>query len=152
MRKPKIYLETTMFNHYFDTNRDAHAATVKLFKEIQAGSYEAFTSLYVVYELENAPEPKRSNMLGLIEEYNITVLPARDEADVLADIYVKEGMIPARFRYDGLHIAISTVYDLEYIFSMNFKHINKIKTKTMTGNINIREGYRPITIASPLEV
>jgi len=42
--------------------------------------------------------------------------------------------------------------DLEYIFSLNFKHINKLKTKAMTSIVNIREGYRPVTIASPLEV
>ena len=44
MRKQKIYLETTLFNFYFDTDREAHADTVKLFKEIAAGKYEAFTS------------------------------------------------------------------------------------------------------------
>ncbi len=27
MRKPRIYLETTVFNHYFDVDREAHAAT-----------------------------------------------------------------------------------------------------------------------------
>ena len=37
MRVPKIYLETTMFNYYLDTDRDAHADTVKLFEEIAAG-------------------------------------------------------------------------------------------------------------------
>ena len=52
MRTPKIYLETTLFNFYFDTDRDAHAATVKLFEEIAAGKYEPFTSRYVVDELE----------------------------------------------------------------------------------------------------
>jgi hypothetical protein len=31
---PTIYLETTMFNFYVDKDRDAHADTVKLFKEI----------------------------------------------------------------------------------------------------------------------
>jgi len=152
VRKPKIYLETTVFNHYFDTDREAHAATVKLFQEIQAKKYEAFTSLYVIDELEDEKEPKRSNMLGLITEYNIKVLDISDEARELADMYVKEGIIPARFTYDGLHIACATVNDLEYIFSLNFKHINKLKTKTMTSNVNIREGYRPVTIANPLEV
>jgi len=33
VRKPKIYLETTIFNHYFDTERDAHADdTVELLR------------------------------------------------------------------------------------------------------------------------
>ena len=152
MRKPKIYLETTVFNHYFDTDREAHAATVALFKEIRAGKYEAYTSVYVVDELQDAKEPKRSNMLGLIGKYGVTVLDEKEEAERLADIYVSDGIIPIKYHYDGLHIAIATANDLEYIFSLNFKHINKVKTKTMTSNINIREGYRPITIASPLEV
>jgi predicted nucleic acid-binding protein len=152
MRKPKIYLETTVFNHYFDTDREAHPATVKLFKEIRAGKFEAYTSLYVTDELENAEEPKRSKMLGLNTEYNIKVLGVEDEAERLAEIYVNEGVIPARFTYDGLHIAVATTNDLEYVFSLNFKHINKVKTKTMTSIINVREGYRPVTIASPMEV
>jgi len=152
MRKPKIYLETTAFNHYFDVEREAHAATVQLFKDIAAGKYEAYTSIYVTEEINKAEEPKRSKMLGLIQEYNIIVLPADYEADRIADIYVNDGVIPVKYRYDGLHIAIATINDLEYVFSSNYQHINRIRTKTMTGLINVREGYKPITIASPLEV
>ena len=152
MRKPRIYLETTVFNHYFDTEREAHAATVKLFKEIKAKKYDAYTSAYVIEELEDAHEPKRSNMLDLIGEHGVKVLAVEDDAERLAEMYVNEGVIPARFIYDGLHIAIATTNDLEYIFSLNFKHINKLKTKTMTNVINLREGYRPVIIASPMEV
>ena len=152
MRKPRIYIETTLFNHYFDTDREAHAATVKLFKEIEIKKYEAYTSLYVVDEIVNCAEPKRSKMLALINEYDIQVLSFSDEIRALADIYVNEDIIPVKYRYDGIHIACATVNDLDYIFSLNFKHINKVKTKTMTGAINIREGYRPVIIASPLEV
>jgi hypothetical protein len=153
-RKPKIYLETTMFNFYFEPIQDmnAHIATVKLFNDIQAGIYEAYTSIYVTDELTRASEPKRSNMMNLITDYNITVLPADDEADRIADIYVNDGVIPVKYRYDGLHIAVATINDLEYVFSLNYQHINKIKTKTMTSNINIREGYKPVYIASPMEV
>jgi len=59
VRKPRIYLESTIFNHYFDKDREAHAATVKLFNEIQADKYEAFTSAYVIDEIIEAEEPKR---------------------------------------------------------------------------------------------
>jgi predicted nucleic acid-binding protein len=152
MRKPRIYLETTMFNYYFEADRDAHSSTVKLFEKISVGEYEAYTSGYVISELENAQEPKRSNMLGLISKYNINVLAGEDEARRLAGIYVKDGVIPAKYTYDGLHIAIATTNDIDYIFSLNFKHINKLRTKTMTSVINVREGYRQIVIASPMEV
>ena len=152
MRKPKIYLETTMFNYYFDADRDAHGDTVKLFEEVRAGKYEAYTSFYVIDELEIADEPKRSNMLSLINEYGVTILPDNKEAERLAALYVKEGIIPAKYLFDCLHIATATINDLDYVFSLNFKHINKIKTKTMTSNVNIREGYKPVIIASPMEV
>ena len=152
MRKPKIFIETTIFNHFFDTDRDAHSATVKLFEDIRAGKYEAYTSTYVIEELMKADDPKRSKMLALISEYNIAVIPADDEARDLADVYVSEGVIPVKYRYDGLHIAIATINDLEYVFSLNYQHINKVKTKTMTGLINVREGYKPVTIVSPMEV
>ena len=153
MRVPKIYLETTVFNFYFDDDRGfAHTDTVKLFKEIAAGKYEAFTSTYVTDELENASEIKRNKMLELLTEYDITVLAPNNEAVQMADIYVEEGIIPQKYRTDGLHIAIATVNDLDMIISMNFQHIVKRKTKLATGNINILNGYRAIEIYSPMEV
>ena len=126
MRKPKIYLETTMFNHYFDADREAHAATVSLFNDIKSGKYDAYTSIYVTDELDKAREPKRSQMLSLISKYDILLLDDNNEARRLADIYVSERIVPEKFYYDGLHIAIATTNDLEYIFSLNFKHINRV--------------------------
>ncbi|MCL1996169.1 MAG: hypothetical protein FWG63_08190 [Defluviitaleaceae bacterium] len=152
MRKPKIYLETTMFNYYFDTERDAHPATVKLFQEIKAGKYEAYTSLYVTDELGEAQEPKRSNMVALIKKYGIIVLDYSSKAQELSELYTNEGVIPKSKKLDSLHISVATVNNLQYIFSFNFRHINRTKTKEMTSIINLREGYRPITIATPAEV
>jgi hypothetical protein len=153
MRIPKIYLETTLFNFYFDEDRNfAHESTVALFEEIAAGKYGAFTSTYVTDELENAPEEKRDKMMNLITKYGITVLAPNDEAVRLADIYVSEGVIPQKYRTDGLHIALATVNDLDMIISMNFQHIVKRKTKLATGSINAINGYRTIEICTPMEV
>ena len=145
-------METTLFNYYIDKDRDAYADTVKLFNEIAGGKYEAFTSTYTTDELENAPEEKRVKMLGLITEYNIAVLAPNDEAVRIADIYIAEGIIPSKYRTDGLHIAIATVNELDMIISMNFKHIVKRKTILATNKINNLNGYHAIEIYSPMEV
>ena len=152
MRKLKIYLETTLFNFYFDKDREAHAATVRLFEDIAVGKFEAYTSTYVTDELESAPKTKRDNMLKLITKYDIKVLPPINEADKLADIYIAEGIIPPKYRTDGVHIAVATVYELDFIVSMNFQHIVKLKTTLMTRTVNIMNGYRPVEINSPMEV
>ena len=153
VRIHKIYLETTLFNFYFDEDRGfAHDSTVTLFKEIAAGKYEAFTSRFVIDELNDAPEPKRDKMLRLIGEHSIPILENTDEAVRIADLYIKEKIIPHKYRTDGLHIAIATVNDLDMIISMNFQHIVKRKTKIGTGNVNALNGYRAVEIYSPMEV
>jgi len=153
MKKQKVYLETTLFNFYVDDNRGfAHESSVAFFKEIAAGKYEAFTSAYVLDELEQAPADKRDKMLSLLAEYNISVLTYSDEAKTLADIYVSEGVIPQKYHADGLHIAITAVNDLDMIISMNFQHIVKRKTKLVAGSINALNGYRAVEILSPMEV
>jgi hypothetical protein len=99
MRKLKIYIETTLFNFYFDEDRgDAHIDTVKLFKEIKAGKYEAFTSDYVVNEIESAPIEKSEKMLNLIKQYGITVLALNTEAEQLAEMYVEQGINKIRLQ------------------------------------------------------
>jgi len=47
-KKQKIYLETTLFNYYFDEDRDAHADTVTLFEECVSGKFEPYTSGYII--------------------------------------------------------------------------------------------------------
>ena len=148
----KLYLETTLFNYYFDTERDGHADTVRLFDKIRAGEYDAYTSDVAIGELLNAPEPKQSKMLTLLDSYGITVFPASDEANQLADQYVSEKIIPARFRLDGIHIAIASTNNLDYVLSYNFQHINRAKTKLMTERINRAHGYGAILICTAKEV
>ena len=150
--KPKIYIETTLFNYYFDKTRDAHADTVALFKQIANGKYEAYTSQYVIDELKKDKEPKRSKMLALIPEYGITILEPSTDAERLADRYIAEGIIPKHKREDGLHIALTAVNNLETIYSLNFRHIVKGRTILETAKINLFHGFRAIEINSPMGV
>ena len=152
VRKMKLYLETTVFNYYFDENREFHPDTCRLFDAIAAGEFEAYTSEYATLELQRAPEPKRSDMMNLIERFGIIMLEATQEANDLAALYVHNGIIPAKYRTDGEHIACASVNGLDCILSFNFQHINKLKTKRMTENVNLMEGYKGITICLPMEV
>jgi len=151
-RLPRIYLETTMFNYYFDKDREAHPDTVKLFEEIAAGKYEAYTSKYVIGELEETRGDKRNKMLDLIPKYGISILEEKDEASRLASIYIAEGVIPKDYRTDCLHIAVAAVNGLDMILSLNFKHIVSRRTEELTGAINKMNGYKSVKIRPPTEV
>ena len=148
----KLYLETTVFNYYFDAERDGHADTVQLFEEIRKGKHQAFTSEYVEIELQAAAEPKRSQMLSLIREFQIPILSLDEESDRLAGIYVDQGIIPERFRFDSAHIACASVHGLDYVLSYNFSHINRAKTKLLTARVNQAEDYDSVLICTSKEV
>jgi predicted nucleic acid-binding protein len=102
----KIFFETTIFNYYFDQDRgDLHRSAVAIFEAVGRGVFEGFTSTNVVDELRNAEEPKQTNMLNLINKYNITILTATSEVERLASLYIRAGIIPIKYEYDASHIA-----------------------------------------------
>jgi predicted nucleic acid-binding protein len=142
-----------MFNYYFDSGRDGHVDTVRLFEAIGVGEYAGFTSEYALLELRNTVyEPKRNNMLNLIERYNIEMLDYNPEVNRLAEIYMLNKIIPVRYRYDSTHIAAASVNKMDCILSYNFTHINREKTKLLVGQVNAIEGYNNITICTSREV
>ena len=152
-RIPTIYLETTIFNFPFvDDAPQYKSDTLKLFAEIKAGKFKPFTSEYVIQELEAAPDSIREERLLLIQQYAIEVIPASEEAKSLATAYIEAGIIPPAYSTNGFHIAAASVRGLDFIVSLNFRHIVKRKTIEGTELINFRDGYKKIGIYTPAEV
>jgi len=111
----KIYLETTIFNRFLEDNREYNTRTKMLFEKILKMEIEAFSSTYVIEELDKASEPKRSLMLNLISQYKISVLEIDKRAYDLSELYIEMGIIPKKFRVDGIHIAMAALYDMDCI-------------------------------------
>jgi len=154
MRVPTIYLETTIFNFPFAEDAPQYQAdTRRLFAEVKSGKFQPFTSEYVTQELNSARDTEKlEKMKDLITDYNITVIPVSNEVGRLADVYVESGIIPKKYVTDALHIAAATVAGLDYIVSLNFRHIVKHKTIIETEIINAREGFKRVFIHTPAEV
>ena len=148
----KVYLETTVFNRYFEDGREYSIETKMLFEKIQAGEIDGYTSLAVLEELEQAPSPKKEQMIALISSHDITVWDVEQNAYDLADLYIEMGIIPMRFRLDGVHIAMAVINDMDCIVSLNFHHINRLRTKTATEIIHRMKGYAALNICTPMEL
>jgi predicted nucleic acid-binding protein len=148
----KVNLETTIFNRFLESGREYHAETRQLFDKIANGEIEAYSSSFVLEELDKAQEPKRSQMFNLISEYNIPILESNERVSVLAETYIEMGIIPIKFRMDGVHIAMAAIYDMDCIISLNFHHINKLKTKMATEIIHRMKGFNNPFICTPMEV
>ncbi|MDR2734941.1 MAG: hypothetical protein LBC99_09960 [Spirochaetota bacterium] len=154
LRIPTVYLETTIFNFPFADDAPHYKAdTLKLFAEIKAGKFRPFTSKYVIDELNDTKDvEKREKMKALIDEYGVAVLLDSKETEQLADKYIEAGIIPKKYDTDALHIAAAAVAGLDFIISLNFRHIVRHKTIFETEVVNIREGYKRVFIHTPMEV
>jgi hypothetical protein len=89
----KVYLETTLFNRFLEDNREYNKETKKLFEKITQKEIDAYSSTYVMEELDKASEPKRSIMLNLISQYKITILEIDRRAYDLSETYIEMGII-----------------------------------------------------------
>jgi hypothetical protein len=59
----------------------------------------------------------------------------------LAETYIEMGIIHIKFRVDRIHIAMAAVHNMDCIISLNFHHINKLKTKMATEIIHRMKRY-----------
>ena len=153
MKKIKYYLDTTIFNFVFaEGDTEKKDITVKLFKDLPSISNGIYISDEVIREISRAPEPRKSQLVGQLEETNPLLLEVDIETEELVERYVKEGIIPERYRSDAVHIAVAVINGIEVIVSWNFEHIVKLKTRVMVNGINRLLGYHEIEICSPEEV
>ena len=153
MKTPRLYFDTSIFNFAFaiDVPKEREI-TLKLFEEVKSGSYEVFISEVVIREISRAPREKAVKLRDQIKKINPEELILDDSAQALAKSYIEQGVIPAKYEDDALHIAIASVNNLGVIVSWNLAPIVKLKTKREVMGINTLMGYKPVEICSPWEV
>jgi len=125
----RVYIETTVFNRFLETDREYNPETKKFFQKVFQNEIEAYSSTYVIEEIDKAPEPKRTEMLNLFQKYKITVFEIDKRAFGLSETYIEMGIIPQKFRIDGIHIAMAAIHTMDCIVSLNFRHINRVVRK-----------------------
>jgi len=94
MRKPRLYIETSVWGFLFDdVNSEKRAATKRLFAEIEDGMFEIFISEAVLIEVDASPAEKWNLIRSAIDEFKPVLLDETDDIDSLLDEYVKIGIL-----------------------------------------------------------
>lgn len=150
MAHQKLYLDTSVPSAHFDHRKpERKVLTVEFWKRLK--NFEVFISSLVVDEIEAISNAAlRAQMRRLIESFQ--VFEVNSEIEQLADVYVRERIIPARYWSDALHIAVAVANNVQYLISWNFKHFVNVKTRQMVNAVNWKEGYGVIEIIAPPEL
>ena len=120
-------------------------------EELCAGRCSAVISTLTLEELARAPGEVQDLLAGLPGR-GLETVTLTEEANALADRYVSEGVVTARFRGDALHVAVATLAGVKAIVSWNFKHLVNLRRIELFNGVNMLSGYRTIDIRTPREV
>jgi len=145
----KIYTDTSVIGGCLD--EEFALWSEKLVDEIRRGGYLAVISDLTLYELESAPENVQ-DILASIPEEQITYVSFSEEAEKLADKYIKEKVVTKSHIADAQHIAIATVNRADILVSWNFKQIVNLDKIHGYNAVNLKNNFPMLEIRSPREV
>lgn len=80
------------------------------------------------------------------------IVDQTEEMDVLADEYLRQGVVTGQFSDDALHVAACVVTRADFLVSWNFKHLANVSREAAFNAVNLLHGYPPVRIVNPLEL
>ena len=149
MKKQRVYIDTSVIGGCYDP--EFALWSNGLMKDFRLGTLLPVISEVLAAEIKVAPENVREVYANLValgaEQVEIT-----QEVVALSDLYQSRGILTPRYYDDGLHVALSTVHEVDVIVSWNFRHIVHLDKIRLFNAVNIERGYRQLQIYSPREV
>jgi hypothetical protein len=149
MAKKRFYIDTSVWGNVY--NRQFKVDTVLFFDMVKKYGVVCLYSEVTESELADAPEQVRLYFED-IPEWQKEKVAITPEIRVLAETYIKEGVVSETSMDDCVHIAAATVHKADALVSWNFKHIVNIDRIKGYNDINIKLGYSTLEIRSPKEV
>ncbi len=146
-----VYLETSFISACVTDRRDAtsvHRCGVsRAWWTTQAAQYTRFISLEVLNELDHPKFPRRRQALDLVQ--GLAVLPITEEVQGLAELLVREKVMPGPISGDTIHVALAAVHAVDYLLTWNVRHLANPSKMTHLRIICLRAGLLPPAIVTP---
>jgi len=152
MRKKKLYLDTSVISYLRQEDAPVQMAeTQQFWKILKADRYDVFISNATIIELSNCAEPKRTELLALLEEIEYTHIDTEGNKEIAAITIEVEKfkIVPAKKVLDRLHIASAIYTGCNIIVSWNFEHMVNVKTIDGVRMVCLANNTAPVDIYTP---
>lgn len=154
MPKPRVYVETTIPNFYYDLRSSAvvveqRAATRKWWLNA-ADRYQLVTGPPVLEELAAGTSRQVAWRLKLLEA--IPVLALELAVAEIVQVYLKNKLMPAKPTGDALHLALASHHGCDFIVTWNCRHLANPNKFVHIQRINRGLGLSTPQIVTPLEL
>jgi hypothetical protein len=132
MKKVSLYMDTSVLGGLFDIEDKKRVDTAdSLIKLIKNEIFEGFISFLTLEEMVKAPYEMREKLRNTVTESGLKILEETEECIELANAYVNNEIIPAKYRNDARHIAIGVYHEVDFIVSWNYRHMVNITVRRL---------------------
>ena len=151
MPKPRVYVETTIPNFYYDGRTDPAIVErrnrTREWWSVAERDYELVTGAPVLAELLAGITPRVDSRVRLVSLLPVLIPDAA--VDETVEVYLRHKLMPSRPSADAEHLALASHRDCDFIVTWNCRHLaNPNKARHVAG-INRMLGLPVPTIATP---
>lgn len=155
MTPPSVYIETSVISYLTARpSRDVILLGQQVFTarwwETDRLAYRCFVSEPVLAECAMGDPDAARRRLQAIEA--ISILPNSDQVARLTAVYLAEGLVPPKMRYDAVHLAMASAHGIDYLVTWNCRHLATPRARRMIAGINQREGFSIPALTTPMEL
>jgi predicted nucleic acid-binding protein len=149
-----VYIETSIVSHATAWPRsDIQIAAIQQqardWWSIERPKFELVTSQLVIDEASAGDPSAAAERLKLLD--GIPTVPINDDVRSLAGAIVSAAIMPANAAADALHVAAAAVAGVQYLLTLNCKHIANAHELPRVYRLLDDNGFGPLLICTPSE-
>ncbi len=150
-----VYIETSILGYLTASSTDnlILAANMKVTQDwwnICRNSFILYASEIVEDEAASCDPALASRRLNLLQ--SLMLLDLTEETIELAQEFLQQSNLPPEASNDALHIALATVYSLNYLLTWSCKHIANAQIRRKLSQISSERGYQLPIVCTPYEL
>lgn len=152
--KPRVYVETSVLS-YLTARPSKDPLTVSRQRITidwwaTRSAFEAHVSEVVLSEASMGDKTYAGRRVDAAKD--LLVLTATDESEKLTRALLKAAALPRKAAVDAIHVAIATVYGMDYLVTWNCAHIANAVMRPRIEAVCRRAGFDPPIICTPEEL
>ena len=153
--KETVYIETSIIGYLTarSSNNLILMANVEMTHEwwdTRSVHFNLYISQTVLDEVARGNKEQASKRIEIIQDFPL--LEVNEAVQELAIQFLSKSNLPPKAADDALHIAVATVYGLDYLLTWNCKHIANAQIQKKLAQISLDAGFELPTICTPYEL
>lgn len=151
MRK-SVYLDSTILSYLFDERESIkmYVDITKKWWDQERQNFDVWISEETIAELSKGDYPNKTKIIECMSQ--ISVLPSDAFLVSIAQVYLKNYLMPQTLTGDALHLAYASYYKIDFLLTWNCNHLANANKKQHIRIINSRIDLFTPEIITPLEL